>query len=101
MAREFGGGGPKRRYEDERSGPRFFQENPRWRRSEDEDLRRESELRDRAFREREQPYAGEYRRQRDGDVEDRKRAAEYRSTSFNRRPDPQRPREVLPGNISS
>jgi hypothetical protein len=53
MAREFGGGGPNRRYEEERPGPRFFQENPRWRRSEDEDLRRESELRDRAFRERE------------------------------------------------
>jgi hypothetical protein len=60
MARNPGtSGGPKGRFDEERTGGMFFPDNPNWRREEEEyELQRESQLRDCAFRERGEMQAG-------------------------------------------
>jgi hypothetical protein len=78
MSRDFESSGPRRRYEEDRLGGRYFPESSGWRRGGEGDLRRELELRDRMFRERDMSGSG-YRSYRDGEAEDRRRNFDSRS----------------------
>lgn len=73
------GGGSKRRFEEDRSGGRFYFDGPNRRHVEEErELRRESQLRDQVFREWGQMQAGGQHYDREEEATNRKREADQR-----------------------